>query len=370
MKWLCRAQDHGGGQGGVSAGYSLLHGWLQPYPETTGYIIPTFFDYAQLIQDDEYYARAIKMANWEVEVQLTTGAVQAGVYRGPASNRCPTVFNTGQVILGWCRSFLETKNDLYLDAAVKAANWLVSVQAPDGAWRQSAPETETDVHAYDVRTAWSLLELYQFKRDNRYLNAARLNLDWTLAQQQDNGWFTHNSFFFSSEKWNLPLTHTIAYVLEGLHGAWLRLGEERCAYAVFKTAERLLRLFELRRFLPGEFDENWKSQATYNCLTGSAQLAGVWLCLYEKSGDTRFLNAALKLNDVVKASQSLCSIHNGIRGGVKGSQPIYGHYTPYTFVNWGAKFLADSLMHEEKLMAIFEQRVLRGEKLASDSTPP
>src|SRR5437667_9915936 len=46
IRWICRAHDQCGGKG-VSAGFSLLHGWFPPYPETTGYIIPTLFDYAK-----------------------------------------------------------------------------------------------------------------------------------------------------------------------------------------------------------------------------------------------------------------------------------------------------------------------------------
>src|SRR5213080_730895 len=74
MRWLCRAQDHGGGSGGVSAGFSLIKGWLPPYPETTGYIIPTFFDYANLTGLQEMHDRAIRMAEWEIAVQLPSGA--------------------------------------------------------------------------------------------------------------------------------------------------------------------------------------------------------------------------------------------------------------------------------------------------------
>src|SRR5438132_8826593 len=146
MRWLCRAQDRGGG-GGVSAGSSLLRGWLPPYPETTGYIIPTFFDYARRTANDEFYARAVRMADWDLQVQLPSGAIQAGVYRGNGSARPPAVFNTGQVVLGWCRAFEETRNQRYLDAAVRAGNWLVGLQDADGAWRQHTPETETVVHA-------------------------------------------------------------------------------------------------------------------------------------------------------------------------------------------------------------------------------
>ncbi|HZT41917.1 MAG TPA: beta-L-arabinofuranosidase domain-containing protein [Chthonomonadaceae bacterium] len=362
IAWLCRAQDHGGGAG-VAYGYSLLEGWMPPYPETTGYIIPTFFDYLRLNPSEDLRNRALRMADWEIDVQLPQGAVQAGPYRQNDSARAPAVFNTGQVILGWCRAYAETGDERYLQAAQRAGDWLVDVQDGDGAWRQESPRTETLVHAYDVRVAWSLLELHAQAPEPRYLQAARRNLDWTLAQQQPNGWFENNAFYVSSGRWNLPLTHTIAYVMEGLLESARILEDERCLQAVRKTALRLLRLFELRQFMPGDFDSEWKTSATYSCLTGDAQTAGVWLRLYEITQDTRFLNAALKLNDYVKSTQSLRSVHSGIRGGVKGSQPIQGRYTPFTFVNWGAKFLADSLMLEERIMAAFTAAVQRGEKL-------
>src|SRR6185436_6062964 len=68
MAWLCKAQDSVEG-GGVSAGYSVIDGWLPPYPETTGYIIPTFYDYARLTGREEFRLRARRMADWELEVQ-------------------------------------------------------------------------------------------------------------------------------------------------------------------------------------------------------------------------------------------------------------------------------------------------------------
>ena len=112
--------------------------------------------------------------------------------------------------------------------------------------------------------------------------------------------------------------------MEGLQESWRILRDESYLRAVQLTAEKLLRIFELRRFMAGEFDEKWKSNAKYSCLTGNAQIAGVWLKLFQECGDARFLNAALKLNDYTKSTQNLKSAHGGVRGGVKGSQPIYG----------------------------------------------
>ena len=47
MEWLSLAQKQNGDKG-VSAFYSLFEGWAASYIETTGYIIPTFFNYANL----------------------------------------------------------------------------------------------------------------------------------------------------------------------------------------------------------------------------------------------------------------------------------------------------------------------------------
>src|SRR5210317_776922 len=61
IDWLCRAQDVRDGkddQGGVSAGWSFEDGWLPAYPETTGYIIETFFAAAEILQRPELVGRA------------------------------------------------------------------------------------------------------------------------------------------------------------------------------------------------------------------------------------------------------------------------------------------------------------------------
>lgn len=357
MKWIKRAHETDNNRG-VAGGFSVVEGWLAPYPETTGYIIPTFYDYAEFSGENEWRERAVQMADWEIEVQMETGAVQAGLYKGADEPRKPAVFNTGQVILGWCRAYVETKDERYLQAAKRAGDWLIDVQSEDGAWRVSSSETETSVHAYDVRTAWSLLEIYDITKEEKYCDSAKAKIDWTLKQQLKNGWFENNAFFTSGDKWTLPLTHTIAYVMEGLQESWRILGEENYLKAIELTAEKLLRIFELKQFMSGDFDEKWKSDKSYSCLTGNAQIAGVWLKLFETNGDMRFLNAALKLNDYTKSTQNLKSMHGGIRGGIKGSQPIHGKYTPFIFVNWGAKFFADTLMLEEKLMHEFEEAIL------------
>ena len=53
-QWLMRAFELDG-SGGIPHSYDLRHRARgRPYPETTGYIIPTFFDYAGLFGHPEY----------------------------------------------------------------------------------------------------------------------------------------------------------------------------------------------------------------------------------------------------------------------------------------------------------------------------
>jgi hypothetical protein len=74
----------------------------------------------------------------------------------------------------------------------------------------------------------------------------------------------------------------------------------------------------------------------------------VWLRLYEITDDLRHLNAALKINEMLKQLVPARG-GRGIAGGVSGSFPTWGRYQPFRFISWGAKFLADALMLEQRI---------------------
>ena len=71
------------------------------------------------------------MGDWEIEVQLPSGAVMGGMVNQTPT---PAVFNTGQVLLGWTALFAATGEHRYADAARKACGWLLETQEPDGRW--------------------------------------------------------------------------------------------------------------------------------------------------------------------------------------------------------------------------------------------
>lgn len=348
MGWLCRAQDAVEG-GGVSYGYDLRTGnWLPPYPETTGYILPTFLRYARHCDEQakpdsaaQLRERARRMAEWLTTVQMESGAVQGGTV---AADPQPTIFNTGQVLQGWCAAYREFGEPATLDSLTRAARWLAAVQDEDGCWRRfMSPLTLQTPATYNVRSAAALLEAGCLLEDQRVRRAAIANFDWALTQQRDNGWFENKCLTDNSK----PLTHTIGYTLEGLLDAARLLGEARYLEAVVRASDHLLEEVRADGFLSGRFDADWQPQVSWNCLTGSCQLAYVWLCLAEMTGAAKYKEKAQQLLGFVKRTQiCLASAADARRGGIKGSHPVWGGYDPFRYPNWAAKFYVDALLAE------------------------
>jgi uncharacterized protein YyaL (SSP411 family) len=336
MRWLCRAQD-AYPPGGVSIDYSLARGWRPGYPETTGYIIPTFTRYATVSGDGEFVDRAIRMADWELSIQRDDGSFEGG----PAGSDLGSfVFDTGQILFGLIEAHRVTRRTAYLQGAVKAADWLVGVQDPKGMWKRY---TYNGIpHAYYTRVAWALAELGIYADNRGYREAACRNVDWALTQQLSNGWFDSAGFTESGHR--VPFTHTIAYTIEGILEAGASLGRKDYVDAAACSADALLRVCEGGMFR-GRYDRGWASSDRYSCLTGNAQISAIFLRLFEIGREDKYLATARAVNRFSR----LCQLTDGApqtSGAISGSYPIWGGYRRFTFPNWAAKFFADALMLE------------------------
>lgn len=335
IAWLKRSHDVTG-RAGSSAGYSLLHGWRSAYPETTGYLIPTFLKYAARYSDEDSVQRAIAMAEWELKVQYDSGGIP-GSRLGP-QNAQPVVFNTGQVIFGLLAVYEQSGRDEFLKAACRAGDFLLGCQDDSGCFVR---HTYRGIpHTYNTRTAWSLLCLHRITGDARYLDGARRNLEWALLQQEPDGWLRHNQF-----SPGMPVNmHGLAYAAEGFVQGYIETGDRRYLEAGERVAVQVLRLFEAKGKLPGELDGAWRPLASYSCVTGNIQFALIWMRLHQLLGNRRFFEAACEMITWAKRLQRLGGVSAGVRGAVKGSHPLFGRYQKFQFPNWAAKFFADALM--------------------------
>lgn len=338
IAWLKRAQDVTG-NGGVAQTYLVrARHWAPSYPETTGYIIPTFYRYATLAGDDDARQRAIRMADWEIDIQHPTGGVLAGAL---GDSDQPTIFNTGQVIFGWVRAFEEEGDERYRQAAVRAANWLIDVMDDDGAWRRfGSPMTGKSINTYNTRTAWSLARVFDITGGKRYLDAAVRNAEWALTQRNTQGWLGENCLQNNEQ----PFTHTIAYAMRGLLEIGVAAQREDLFDAARVIGEAMIAALPADGRLPGRFDAQWMPTVKWSCLTGDCQLGINWGRLYQITGDQRYRTATTQIVRFVKATQSIEGTDIDTLGGIKGSFPLDGGYHPWQYPNWATKFYADALM--------------------------
>jgi rhamnogalacturonyl hydrolase YesR len=338
LRWLKYSQDLVG-SGGV--GCYEFYRWTKGYPEVTGYIIPTFWDAYHLLGEKDFRERAIKMANWELEIQKIDGGWE-GFYEGDGQSS--VVFNSGQVLRGLIRTYQETGEQKYLSAAVRGADWIVNTQDADGSW--TSTNFKQMKRVYDSYVAAPLAELYKITLNEKYRESSIKNCEFVLGHQHENGWFDLcDNTLLNNEA---PVTHTLAYTIDGLIEVGQHLEDDRFIQAGKKAADALLHKAEILPLLFARFDKKWKSRANYVCNTGNAQLGIIFMKLFEMTGELRYMNTALKMADFLAYVQNLNSVGKFRNGGITGSYPVWGMYCPFKYPSWATKYYTDLLFSLNK----------------------
>lgn len=336
--YLLRAQDRCA-DGGMGS-YHLVDGWTRSYPETTGYILPTLFAASEHLRWDEPRERALRAADWLLSIQRADGGWQGGRM---GEDRESVVFNTAQVIRGLLATHAQTERDQYLNACLRAGEWILSSQSRDGAWRQK--NFMQAARVYDTYVSAPMLRLHRITGDERYRKAAMANLEWVLAQQWANGWFSNaDNTIKHNER---PITHTIAYTIDGLIECSAHVRHDVMMDRAARTANVLLEKFMKDGWLHGRYDGQWRGSESF-ITTGGAQLAICWAWLHRIHGDTRYEQAMDRMVDLLVGMQELsASGPAACHGALSGSFPIWGRYENFAFPNWATKYFADALLCAE-----------------------
>jgi hypothetical protein len=342
MEWLKRAQDAGVDRG-VSYGVLFGQDFDVSYPETTGYICSTFLDQERVSGDGDLLRRAIEMGDWEISIQLPDGAVMGGKVN-PAPT--PAVFNTGMVLLGWSALIHRTQEQRFKLAAIRASEWLLTVQEPDGQWvRGNSRYANPHGTLYNVMAAWGLCEAGIALGDERFVSAAVRNAYYCLSRQHENGWLPDCCL----SNVDAPLLHTLAYSMQGLLAIGRLVGRNDLAAAAKRLADAELRIMAPDGFLPGMQRRDFSAASEWCCLTGSAQTSAVWSQLYQLTRDERYRTAVDVVNRYLMARHDIRNPDPRLRGGLPGSWPVWGAYGRLQILNWATKFLVDALALEESI---------------------
>ena len=259
-----------------------------PYPEVTGYYIPTLYHW----KETEYARTATR---WLMSIQMADGAF-------PASDGKPYTFDTGQILRGLNAATGDVSG---ADKSAKlAADWMLSQVGPDG--RVTTPSTELWgdianelIHTYVLPPLLQAGEL--FGRQD-CIDAAHRAMEYYKKQEDQLVPFNR-------------LSHFHAYAMEAL---WEMGEKELCRQGMASAADKQRQ----DGSVPGYPDVDWV------CSTGLAQYAIVWQYLGEYERADRAIRYLEKIQNP--------------GGGFNGSYGKGASYIPGAEISWAVKYFLDA----------------------------
>lgn len=265
----------------------------EPYPEVTGYLVPTLEKYHCGDLSDHY-------CEYLSHIQNPDGSFNA------PSKDIPFAFDTAQII----RGFLTDYN-IYKEQIIKACDWIISNSSSSGqlpipkdsSWnmgkRGTVPEA---VHIYalpPIKQAGELLDKPKYiKFAEKSVKYYLPSPDQLILWNQDN-----------------MLLHFYCYIVDGLIDMY-RINEAK------DMLDQLKKSLQPAGGLPAYHNVNWI------CSPGLAQAA---ICFY-KIGDKETANKLLDF---------MCMLQNP-SGGFFGSYGPEADYFPTAEISWATKFFLDA----------------------------
>ena len=260
-----------------------------PYPEVTGYFIPTLYNWGEV-------ELARSCTRWLLSIQLPDGAF-------PAPDGVPYTFDTGQILRGLCAALGDVEG--VRKPLTRACDWLLTQIEDNG--RLTTPSTElwSDI-ASDLIHVYVLPPLIQAGKllgKPEYIDAAHHVLSY-YKQQEELVPFNR-------------LSHFHAYVMEAL----CELEEFELTKRGMEDVERLQRR---DGSIPAYPDVDWI------CSTGIAQYAIVWYAL----GKREQADKALRYLEKIQNSS----------GGFNGSYGKGAKYIAGAEISWAVKYFLDAYL--------------------------
>jgi len=287
--------------GKASRGEALPGQVVPPTQETTGYVIPTLYNYGEK-------ELAIELARWEASCQRPDGAFSA-------VDGVPYTFDTAQVI----RGFLAVLDDLpeLEEPLRRACDYVDRYIDLNGEVRTLSYDTwklrdGTMLSEYgNLYVLPPMLEAGKKLGERKYITAAERGMNYFRSKP--------DLVCFKPELGTL--SHYFGYMMEAL----VDLGEVELAKAGLKQATEIQKADGSIPAYPG---------ASWVCSTGVAQLAVAWY----KFGDSQPADKALGY---------LVTLQNP-SGGFYGSYGKRAAYFPDHEISWAVKFFLDACVLKNK----------------------
>lgn len=213
------------------------------YTEITGYGVSLLAHLYRWRSNHSYLRAAREAARFLTSIQHASGAFphcpdpDSGCNEGELFT-----FDTSMCTMGLMDLYGVDPDDVWLESAVRAGHWLISMQREDGAFRARATAealaAETgnffgDASCIHVKNAMALLKLAEKTGDASFDRAGRMVCDYTLQLQASSG------LFWAMPSKDFVFTHAHCYACEGFLSAYAYTGEERYHAAAMKGIDWL-----------------------------------------------------------------------------------------------------------------------------------
>lgn len=265
-----------------------------PYPEVTGYFIPTLYDWGET-------ELARTCTRWLMSIQLPNGAF-------PAPDGVPYTFDTAQIMRGLCAALGDVEGAE--ESLRRASDWMLTQVDEDGRLKTPSTALWTDI-ASDLIHTYALPPLAEAGRllgVTDYTDAANFVLEH-YKRREDLVPFNR-------------LSHFHAYAMEAL----CEMGETELAARGIADVARVQRA---DGSIPAYPDVDWV------CSTGMAQYAIVWYTLGDKA---RADSAMAYLEKIQNKS-----------GGFFGSYGKGAKYIAGAEISWAVKYFLDAWKRKMKM---------------------
>jgi uncharacterized protein YyaL (SSP411 family) len=338
--------------GGVAARYHLQTTQYQgPYPETTGYSIPTLLRMAERFGEPSIADRAWQAGTWLAGRQRTDGAIRCNVEPVGASDASDKVilFDCAAILQGFC-ALGRAGDERFVQATARLARFLQSCQHADGTWRDHLYFETFGSH--NTLVGYALIEASQVTGERAFEEAGHRCLDIVSERITERGFIDGCEFGGDP---SLMFLHPYAYTLEGFVKAGTVAGDDRLLETAERTLGAMVTRTQAKGTLPASHLRADLSDATdYTVSTGLAQIADLLFKMGRLRNRPDFLDLAGKIMNVLRSWMDVDHNDPGIHGGITASYPASGGYGPHTINNWTMKYFLDA--SDEELVVLESRR--------------
>lgn len=342
------------------------------YCEITGYALQFWLRLYQWRGEDLFLDMAKDAGEFLLRAQEKDGCLKGAFPYGfilPSGNKIEKYysFDTGICLAALIDLYQITREDKYLNGAIAAGEWLITMQNQDGSFvavisredngRDGLPIIEGwfgDGSCLHAKNGIGFLKLYKILKSEKFLNLAERTLDWIVALQNPDGSFRANI------KENYIFTHAHCYTLEGLLYAYSILGSKSYLDPLIRGGRWLISKQNKDGSLYKYYGQDIKAylrKAPYRRKflrrflrprdTGPvAQTLRIWLSLYYIIGDKTFWDRASKAIDSLLSMQVLNRRDRNTFGGFFASVEKYGYFNRYSplLSPWECMFICHAII--------------------------